>query len=119
VPIRPQRWPIATFVYATTARPRDMTKPVLLARGRHDRDAAARIAAGEKVAVMFGPERAGLENDDDRAGGGHHLGSGEPGVSVAEPGTMRAADGLRMAAPRQHRARAGDEPCGRRFGEQG
>lgn len=28
------------------------------------RDAAARIAAGDHVAVMFGPERAGLENDD-------------------------------------------------------
>ena len=28
------------------------------------RDAAARIAQGQKVAVMFGPERAGLENDD-------------------------------------------------------
>ena len=27
-------------------------------------DAAARIKAGQKVAVMFGPERAGLENDD-------------------------------------------------------
>ena len=28
------------------------------------RDAAARIARGERVAVLFGPERAGLENDD-------------------------------------------------------
>ena len=28
------------------------------------KDAAARIAAGEKVAVMFGPERAGMENAD-------------------------------------------------------
>ena len=27
-------------------------------------EAAKRIAAGQKVAVMFGPERAGLENDD-------------------------------------------------------
>ena len=27
-------------------------------------DAAARIAAGGQVAVMFGPERAGLENED-------------------------------------------------------
>ena len=26
--------------------------------------AAEKIAAGEKVAVLFGPERAGLENDD-------------------------------------------------------
>ena len=28
------------------------------------RDAAARIASGQRVAVLFGPERAGLENDD-------------------------------------------------------
>ena len=27
-------------------------------------EAARRIKAGQKVAVMFGPERAGLENDD-------------------------------------------------------
>ena len=28
------------------------------------RDAAERISQGQKVAVMFGPERAGMENDD-------------------------------------------------------
>jgi len=28
------------------------------------REAAERIARGEKVAVLFGPERAGLENED-------------------------------------------------------
>lgn len=48
-------------VYATTARPREMTKPVL------DPDAAAaqaraRIAAGRRVAFLFGPERTGLDN---------------------------------------------------------
>jgi tRNA/rRNA methyltransferase len=52
-----------TFVYATTARPRDLTKPVFAPEAAM-RDAARRIAAGQKVAVMFGPERAGLENDD-------------------------------------------------------
>ena len=26
--------------------------------------AAEKVAAGEKVAVLFGPERAGLENED-------------------------------------------------------
>ncbi|MDQ2088674.1 RNA methyltransferase [Marimonas arenosa] len=52
-----------TFVYATTARPRELTKPVL--SPEHGMaEAAKRIAAGEKVAVLFGPERAGLENDD-------------------------------------------------------
>ncbi|PZX19887.1 tRNA/rRNA methyltransferase [Palleronia aestuarii] len=52
-----------SYVLATTARRRDMTKPVL------DPEAAmvetrARIARGERVAILFGPERAGLENDD-------------------------------------------------------
>ena len=52
-----------SYVYATTARPRELTKPVFSPEGAM-RDAAARIAAGEKVAVLFGPERAGLENED-------------------------------------------------------
>jgi tRNA/rRNA methyltransferase len=51
------------FVYATTARPRDLTKPVFTPEAAM-KDARARIAAGGKVAVMFGPERAGMENDD-------------------------------------------------------
>jgi tRNA/rRNA methyltransferase len=52
-----------SYVYATTARPRELTKPVLSPE-RAMAEAAGRIAAGEKVAVLFGPERAGLENDD-------------------------------------------------------
>ncbi len=51
------------LVYATTARSRDLTKTVLTPAGAMA-DAAARISAGQKVAVLFGPERAGLENDD-------------------------------------------------------
>ncbi len=52
-----------SFVYATTARQRDLTKPVLSPEAAMA-DAAARIAQGQRVAVMFGPERAGLENED-------------------------------------------------------
>ncbi len=52
-----------THVYATTARPRGLTKPVMTPEAAMA-DAAARIGAGEKVAVLFGPERAGMENDD-------------------------------------------------------
>ena len=51
------------FVLATTARVRGLTKPVLSPE-RAMAEAAARIAAGERVAVLFGPERAGLENAD-------------------------------------------------------
>lgn len=50
-------------VYATTARPRDLTKTVMTPEAAMA-DARARIARGEKVAVLFGPERAGLENAD-------------------------------------------------------
>ncbi len=51
------------FVLATTARPRGLTKPVY--SPEHAMTLAAqKIAAGERVAVLFGPERAGLENDD-------------------------------------------------------
>ena len=51
------------YVYATTARSRDLTKPVLTPEAAMT-DAAARIAGGERIAVLFGPERTGLENDD-------------------------------------------------------
>jgi tRNA/rRNA methyltransferase len=40
-----------------------MTKPVMTPE-RAMEVAREKIAAGEKVAVLFGPERAGLENDD-------------------------------------------------------
>ena len=50
-------------VYATTARPREMVKPVLTGRGA-GREIDARVAAGERVGVLFGPERTGLENDE-------------------------------------------------------
>ncbi|MFA3915541.1 RNA methyltransferase [Ruegeria hyattellae] len=52
-----------TFVFATTARQRGLTKPVLSPEAAMQM-AAEKIAAGEKIAVLFGPERAGLENDD-------------------------------------------------------
>lgn len=52
-----------TYTYATTARPRGLTKPVFSPEAAM-KDASLRVANGEKVAVIFGPERAGLENDD-------------------------------------------------------
>lgn len=51
------------YVYATTARSRDLTKPVVtpeVAMGQ----ARAMIGEGKKVGILFGPERAGLENSD-------------------------------------------------------
>jgi len=51
------------YVFATTARSRDLTKPVMTPE-RAMAHARELIATGQKVGVMFGPERAGLENDD-------------------------------------------------------
>ncbi len=51
------------YVFATTARSRDLTKTVLTPE-RAMAEAREMIAAGQKVGVMFGPERAGLENAD-------------------------------------------------------
>lgn len=52
-----------THVYATTARPREMLKPVMTPR-----HAVAQMrrqgADGLRTGVMFGPERTGLESDD-------------------------------------------------------
>ncbi len=50
-------------VFATCPRPRHVVKPILTARG-----AAAELrlvsARGLRAAILFGPERAGLDNDD-------------------------------------------------------
>ena len=52
-----------TYVYATTARDRGLTKPVVTPE-RAMIEAREMMAVGGRVAVMFGPERAGLENED-------------------------------------------------------
>lgn len=52
-----------TYTFATTARSRDLTKPVFSPEEAM-RVARDKIGEGQRVAVLFGPERAGLENDD-------------------------------------------------------
>lgn len=52
-----------THLYATTARPRGMTKRVITPEAAMA-EAAERIAAGERVGVLFGRERTGLETAD-------------------------------------------------------
>ena len=51
------------FVLATSARGRAMNTPSMNAREAMQ-EIARRSAAGERCAVMFGPERTGLENED-------------------------------------------------------
>ncbi|RMD50180.1 MAG: RNA methyltransferase [Alphaproteobacteria bacterium] len=50
-------------VYALTARPREIERPVLDPTAAIA-DMRARLAAGERVAVLYGPERSGLETAD-------------------------------------------------------
>ena len=52
-----------TYVYATTARPRGMTKEVITPEQAGD-GMRARMARGEKIAILFGRERWGLNNDE-------------------------------------------------------
>ncbi len=50
-------------VYATTARPRDLPKPVLTP-ARAAREGRKIAAAGQRIGLLFGPERTGLANDE-------------------------------------------------------
>ena len=52
-----------SHVYATTARPREMIKEVITPE-QAGHDMRARMARGEKVALLFGRERFGLSNDE-------------------------------------------------------
>ena len=51
------------YVFATTARGRELTKPILTPE-RAMQVAREMAAQGKRVGVLFGPERAGLENAD-------------------------------------------------------
>lgn len=51
------------YTYATTARIRDMVKPVLTAKEAAT-DCRNRETQGQKCAYLFGGERAGLDNED-------------------------------------------------------
>ena len=51
------------YVFATTARGREMVKPIVTPE-RAMVMAREMAGQGKRVAVLFGPERAGLENED-------------------------------------------------------
>lgn len=51
------------YVWATTARERGQGKPILAPEAAMG-ECCARLRAGESHAVLFGPERTGLENDE-------------------------------------------------------
>ncbi|MDO9461623.1 MAG: RNA methyltransferase [Alphaproteobacteria bacterium] len=51
------------YLVATTARLREMLKPVVTAEAAA-REMRTKTAQGLRCGIMFGPERSGLENDD-------------------------------------------------------
>lgn len=51
------------YIFATTARGRDLTKPVVTPQ-RAMEQAREMIGQGQKVGILFGPERSGLHNED-------------------------------------------------------
>ena len=51
------------FVFATTARPRDLIKPIYSPK-EAIKLAFSKISKGQNVGFAFGPERSGLENSD-------------------------------------------------------
>lgn len=51
------------YLFATTARERGQAKPVHLPQEGMAL-AAGRVASGQRVGILFGPERTGLENDE-------------------------------------------------------
>ena len=98
------------FVFATTARDRAMTKRVLTPE-RAMAEARAMIAAGERVGVLFGPERAGLGNDD--------VGRANAVISVpTNPayGSLNLAQCVLLVAYEWQRA-AGPSPADYRIGD--
>ena len=51
------------FIFATTARPRDLLKPIYTPE-EAIKLAFSKISKGQNVGFAFGPERSGLENSD-------------------------------------------------------
>lgn len=52
-----------SYVYASSARPRDMVKPVTTPR-HAAADMRNKVSAGTKCGILFGREKCGLGNDD-------------------------------------------------------
>jgi tRNA/rRNA methyltransferase len=52
-----------SYVYATTARPRGMVKPVITPEQAGE-DMRQRSASGQRVGILFGRERFGLRNEE-------------------------------------------------------
>jgi tRNA/rRNA methyltransferase len=99
-----------TVVFATTARDRAMTKRVLTPEGAMA-EARALAAAGERVGILFGPERAGLANEDVlRAGAVVSVPTNPayPSLNLAQAALLMAYEWRRSAGSAAENYRLGD-----------
>ncbi len=80
-------------VFATTARPREMAKTVMTPERAMVR-ARELIGQGQRVGILYGRERTGLENEDVVRANAIVTVPVNPAFASAEPGPMRAADEL-------------------------
>ena len=88
------------FVLATTARERGQMKRVWSPEDGL-REARRRLAAGEKVGILFGRERTGLENDEISLADAIITFPVEPGLLVPQPRPGGAARRLRVVRARR------------------
>ena len=99
-----------TVVFATTARDRAMTKRVL-APEQAMAEARSLAAAGERVGLLFGPERAGLANEDVlRAGAVVSVPTNPayPSLNLAQAALLMAYEWQRSAGAVPEDYRLGD-----------
>ena len=94
-------------IYATTVRKRGVTKPVLAP----EHAAAAIAAARGRSAILFGPERSGLETEDvDLARSDNHR-ADQSGFRLAQP--RAGSDPRRLRMVENKSAGAADARAGR------
>ncbi len=94
------------FVLATTARERGQMKRVLRPE-EGLQEAAARLAEGERVGVLFGRERVGLENDEIAMADAIITFPVDPAFA-----SINLAQAVLLVAYEWSRARGGDLPFG-------
>ena len=89
-------------VFATTVRKRGVTKPVVTPE-----EAARAIHAGPgRSAILFGPERSGLETDDVAVARSHHHRADQSRVRQHQPGASGDPGRVRMVEACRARAAA-------------
>ena len=98
---------------ATTARQRDLAKPVLTPE-QAVAEMRRRIGEGQRCGILFGPERNGLETEEVANADAARHGARQPQFRLPQPRPGRAAAQLRVDEAGRCRARsAGSRPTRR------